>query len=155
MDSVLRDSVQVAVDEAALAARRLTIAYRDAAGLIEEDGDLSGLFRALASEHDAMAESLGELVDRLGALPSEHDPDRESLLKLIRHARAAVSSDDRLALIREAERHEDDLGAQLAAALGEKIPAEHRLPLENSARRVREAQRRLADARARIMAGRS
>lgn len=149
MGSVLLDDVQVALDQAAVVASRLTIAYRDAAGLIEDDPELANLFESLAAERQDLAESLVTLVEALGALPSEPDPDREDLLKLVRHARAALSNDERLALIREAERHEDALAEALSGAQSSVDDDQPPAAIGDGLESVKRAHQRLAAARSR------
>lgn len=150
MASVLRDSAQVAVDDASLAALRLALDYRDAAGLAD-DRELGALFFELAGEHRVLARQLAAAARQLGALPSEPDPDRESLLKLFRHARSALSHERRLALLREAERHEEALGDRIAAALEQELGAA-RPALEAAAESATAARARLLRARLRLIA---
>ncbi len=148
---MLRSDAQVAVDDVALACRRAEIDYADSAELAGDDA-LAHLFTRLGNERRAMAEELGMRLKDLGETPTEPDPDRRSLAKLARHIKVAMVNEERLTLVRERERAEEELAEQVARTLEHEVPETTRATLERFARHVTWTLERLASARCELTA---
>lgn len=150
---MLRRDEAVAVDEVVLAAEEAATAYEDGAHILQGDksgdAELVRLFFRLAQARHDIARELAASVARMGDVASAPDPDRETAHTAVRHIKAHLVSSGPLALIRERTRGEDRLAARIAEAEN-RAGDEARATLARAAASVKDAQRALGDARARL-----
>lgn len=144
---MLRDERQVALNDVIVACKEAADGYDDAATLIG-DPTLAARFSDYGRQRREAAAELEDHIRRLGDLPRTPDADSETIERLVTHLKAALSSDERAALLREREDAETEIGRRVADALDRDLPEETKAVLRRLALAVSEAAQHLAAARA-------
>lgn len=147
---MLRDDIQVALNDVIGLCEAAAEAYERAAELAEDDQPLPAFFRAYAAERRKMAAELREDDRRLGDIPHAPDPDRSAARDVLGRLRAAFSRDHLQALIEDCEQAEQALTAGLSSVLSLGIPADMRENLGRMRYDVTAAIGRLAAEKARL-----
>lgn len=144
---MLRDERQAALNDVIVACKEAADGYDDAATLIG-DPTLAARFSDYGRQRREAAAELEDHIRRLGDLPRTPDADSETIERLVTHLKAALSSDERAALLREREDAETEIGRRVADALDRDLPEETKAVLRRLALAVSEAAQHLAAARA-------
>jgi uncharacterized protein (TIGR02284 family) len=146
---LIRDERQAALNDIIEHCRQAAELYREAAGLTR-DGSLAALFASIGRLRGELAAGLAPHVRRLGDLPAAPDRDRETVAELTARIKSALAEDERLELLAERQRGEDELQRLVAAALRQELPGETDACLRDALKEIAATRERLAAARAAI-----
>lgn len=140
-----RSDDEVALDELTVAVKSAAAAYEDGADMADDEA-LADLFRAFARTHRDLSGRLDEVLRAMGALPREPDQDGETFRQVLRHARAALTADQRAELLEERRDEEAAVLECAEAALDAGLEAEARAIVEAVREAARTHRARLAEA---------
>lgn len=118
-----RSDSEVALNDLLEAVRESADLYADDAEVLGQ-GPLRALFDELAGRRDRFAGELAELVRRHGDLPSAPDADAETFHRLGNRLRAALSADERRALLEDRIAAEEALLRRIQQALVQPVGAD-------------------------------
>ena len=114
--NILRNEVEVTLNDLAIACREAAIHHRTAAEIAGE-GELrralDRLSRSRAREH----EEILEILKNLGDTPNAPAHEKEFLDSAVARFKAAISKDERAALLADCQSKEDRIGESARAAL--------------------------------------
>ena len=113
--SVLRNDLQVALDDLHVALMASADDYRDAAEFVS-NGDVEALFVQIAETREALAKSVEEAIRASDDLPSAPDPDRQTGQHFLQRLEAAFSADQTVEIIDQRLMEESHLEQRLNAA---------------------------------------
>ena len=140
---MLRSELQVALNDVVVACLEAADGHERAADF-ELDPELADLLHALTEERRSLAEALGERLRDVGDLPRAPDSDLEAVRGVVSRLKAALSADERQALLEERAAAEANLEQAAANALGrDDLPADARALIEQIRERARDARDRL------------
>lgn len=120
MEKILRTDAELALDDVTESCKAAADHYRSAAPLAPPP--LAEEFGELGRRHGEWGRRLEEEVRRMGNLPSAPDADREAVDHFLTRVKAALSRDERAALLERAAEVEAEVAARAEAALREEVP---------------------------------
>jgi uncharacterized protein (TIGR02284 family) len=140
---MLRSELQVALNDVVVACLEAADGHERSADF-ELDPQLADLLRVLTEERRSLAEALGERLKATGDLPRAPDSDLEAVRGVVSRFKAALSADERRALLEERAVAEANLEEVAASALcRDDLPADARALVEQIRERARNARDRL------------
>jgi len=126
---MLRNELQIAINDVVVACAQAADGHEHAAASLEEhDAEAVRLLGALAEQRRAAAAEIGEELRALGDLPAAPDTERETVHELVAHLKAALSADERRALLEDR--------AQAEAAIEQAADAALRMPVPDRCREL-------------------
>lgn len=142
---MLRSELQVALNDAIVAAFEAADGHEAAAEVIEDAG-VADLLRSFAGARRAAAEELGEHLRALGDLPKVPDSDLETLRDLLSQIKAGLSPDGAQSLLADRAYAEQRVVETARAALALEDRPAARATLERLERDALAACERLTPA---------
>ena len=148
---MFRDDRQTALDDCIVSCKDVAIHYEEAAGIVD-DAQLSELFKEVAGQRREMAAELERHLLKLGDVPSDPDSDSEAARELFLRIKTALSEDERITLLNDRERAEEEMVDCFQAALQTDLPKEVCEILKRFCSDSMAARARLAEVRATLQA---
>ena len=141
---MLRSELQSALNDVVVACDEAADGHEHAAAFLEaQDGEAVRLLRALAEQRRAAATELGDQLRALGDLPKAPDTEFETIHDLIARVKAALSADERQAVLEDRAQAEATIEQAVSAALRMPLPDRCRELLAQLQEETRLAQQRL------------
>lgn len=141
---MLRNELQTALNDVVVACDEAADGHEHAATFLEEqDGEPVRLLRALAEQRRAAATELGDQLRGLGDLPKAPDTELETLHDVVARVKAALSADERQAVLEDRAQAEAAIEQAATTALRLPVPDRCRELLAQLQEETRLAQQRL------------
>jgi uncharacterized protein (TIGR02284 family) len=141
---MLRNELQTAINDVVVACEEAADGHEHAAEFLEQqDGEPVRLLRALAEQRRAAATEIGDQLRELGDLPKAPDTEAETVHDLIARIKAALSADERQAVLEDRAQAEAVIEQAVSAALRMAVPDRCRELLAQLQEETKLAQQRL------------